>query len=79
MREYEAGNSKNTVLFVKYFQSLNKGARILIFWEGASYHKYGEMRDDLNLVNQDLKKSEWLIICELFAQPCTRTKPCKNI
>ena len=34
VREYEAGNSKNTVLFVKYLQSLNKGARILTFWEG---------------------------------------------
>jgi hypothetical protein len=39
VREYEAGNSKNTVLFVKYLKSLNKGARILIFWDGASYHK----------------------------------------
>jgi putative transposase len=34
VREYGAGNSANTVLFVKYLQSLNKGARILIFWDG---------------------------------------------
>jgi transposase len=67
VREYEAGNSKNTVLFVKYLQNLNKGARILIFWDGASYHKYAEMREYLGLVNQGLEKSEWLIICELFA------------
>jgi putative transposase len=58
VREYGTGNSENTVLFVKYLQSLNIGARILIFWDGASYHKYGEMRDDLSLVNQDLAKSE---------------------
>jgi hypothetical protein len=54
-------------LFVKYLQNLNKVARILIFWDGASYHKYAEMRDYLGQVNQDLKKSEWLIICELLA------------
>jgi putative transposase len=71
VQEYGAGNSANTVLFVKYLQSLNKGARILIFWDGASYHRYGEMRDYLGKVNQNLEKSEWLIICELFAQPCT--------
>jgi len=53
--EYGTGNSENTVLFVKYLQSLNIGARILIFWEGASYHKYGEMRDYLSLVNQDAR------------------------
>jgi hypothetical protein len=78
VREYEAGNSKNTVLFVKYLQSLNKGARILIFWDGATYHKYGEMRDDLGLVNQDLEKSEWLIICELFTPNSLLAKPCRR-
>ena len=56
VREYEAGNSKNTVVFVKYLQSLNKGARILIFWDGASYDIYGEMRDYLGPVNQDARK-----------------------
>lgn len=56
LREYEAGNSKNIVAFVKSLQNLNKEAKILIFWDGASYHKYGEMRDDLGLVNQDARK-----------------------
>ena len=56
VQEYEAGNSKNTVSFVKYLQNLNKGAKILIFWDGASYHKYEEMRDYLGLVNQDARK-----------------------
>ena len=50
VQEYEAGNSKNTVLFVKYLQNLNKGARILIFWDGASYHKYAEMREYLGVL-----------------------------
>ena len=79
VREYEAGDSKNTVLFVKYLQNLNKGARILIFWDGASYHKYGEMRDYLNEVNQDLPKSEWLIICELFAPNAPEQNPVEDI
>jgi putative transposase len=78
VREYEAGNSKNTVAFVKYLQNLNKGAKILIFWDGASYHKYGEMRDDLCLVNQNLEKYEWLIICELFALNALLAKPSRR-
>jgi hypothetical protein len=56
VQQYRAGNSANTVLFVKYLQSLNKGARILISWDGANYHKYGEMRDALDKVNQDARK-----------------------
>ena len=80
VQEYETGISKNTVLFVKYLPSLNKKARILIiFWDGASYHKYGEMRDYLSLVNQDLKKSEWLIICELFAPNAPEQNPVEDI
>jgi putative transposase len=39
----------------------------LIFWDGASYHKYGEMRDYLARLIKRREKSEWLIICELFA------------
>ena len=78
VREYEAGISKNTVAFVKFLQNLNKGAKILIFWDGASYHKYGEMRDDLCLVNQNLEKSEGLIICELFAPNALLAKPCRR-
>ena len=41
---------------LKYLQKLNKVAKILIFWDGASYHKYAEMRDYLCLVNQDARK-----------------------
>lgn len=79
VREYGTGNSENTVLFVKHLQSLNIGARILIFWDGASYHKYGEMRDYLSLVNQDLEKSEWPIICELFAPNAPEQNPVEDI
>jgi transposase len=66
-------------LFVKYLQSLNKGAKILRFWDGASYHKYGEMRDYLGKVNQDLEKSEWLIICEVFAPNAPEQNPVEDI
>ena len=79
VREYGTGNSENTVLFIKYLQSLNIGARTLIFWDGASYHKYGEMRDYLSLVNQDLEISEWLIICELFAPNAPEQNPIEDI
>jgi transposase len=66
-------------LFVKYLHNLKKEARILIFWDGASYHKYAEMRDYLGQVNQDLKKSEWLIICELFCPNAPEQNPVEDI
>jgi len=79
VQAYEAGNSVNTVLFVKYLQDLNSDAKILIFWDGASYHKYAEMRDYLGQVNQDLERAEWLITCELFAPNAPEQNPVEDI
>ncbi len=36
---YDSGNSENTVRFLKSLQSQNPGSRILVIWDGASYHK----------------------------------------
>jgi putative transposase len=79
VQAYGAGNSENTVLFVKYLQDLNPGARILIFWDGASYHKYANMQDYLVEVNQGLDKSGWLITCELFSPNATEQNPVEDI
>ena len=76
---YGKGNSENTVLFLKYLQDLNLGTRTLIFWDGASYHKYAEMRDYLGEVNQGVEKSKWQIICELFAPNAPEQNPVEDI
>ncbi|NEO82286.1 MAG: hypothetical protein F6J99_41450 [Moorea sp. SIO4G3] len=54
VRDYKQGNSQNTVLFLKFLRKLNPGSRLLIIWDGASYHKYKEMKEYLREVNQDL-------------------------
>ncbi|MEG4873135.1 hypothetical protein QUA89_30535 [Microcoleus sp. F10-B4] len=37
------------------------------------------MGDYINLVNQEFKKSEWLIICELFAPNAPEQNPVADI
>ena len=44
-KKYERGNSKNTIDFIKYLLSENKGSRIAIIWDGASYHRSEEIRE----------------------------------
>jgi hypothetical protein len=77
VRDDGTGNSENTVLFVKYLQSLNIGARILIFWDGQVIINM-ERRNYLSLVNQDLEISEWSIMYELFAPNALLAKPCRR-
>jgi putative transposase len=79
VQRYEAGNSENTVLFLKYLQSLNEDARMLIIWDGASYHRFGETRKYLSEINQDLERSEWRITCELFAPHAPEQNPVEDI
>lgn len=76
---YGAGNSENTVLFIKYLQALNPGTRTLILWDGASYHKYGAIPGYLSEVNQNLERSNWRITCELFAPHAPEQNPVEDI
>jgi hypothetical protein len=58
------------VNFIKYLQYKYRGRRIILIWDGASYHKYGELRDFLSTVNGDKEPENWSITCILFAPIC---------
>jgi putative transposase len=66
-REYASANSENTVAFLKDLQSKNPAARHLIIWDGASYHRYKEMKAYLEEINLGKEKDEWPLTCILFA------------
>ena len=67
VKEYKTGNGENTVDFIKKLSQKNPNSRIIIFWDGASYHKGEEMQKFLAEINQDLNQKNWKITCELFA------------
>jgi len=67
LREYATANSENTVAFLKDLQSFNPKATHLIIWDGASYHKYKEMKAYLEEINQGKERNEWPLTCVLFA------------
>lgn len=79
LEAYPKGNSKNTVEFLKDLQQQYPGKRIVIIWDGASYHKYGEMPAYLAKVNQDLAEHEWKITCLLFAPNAPEQNPVEDI
>lgn len=79
VREYATANSENTVDFLKYLQCLNPEARHLIIWDGASYHKYKEMKAYLEEVNRGKQKDEWPLTCVLFAPNAPEQNPVEDI
>ena len=47
VQSHPSGDGKSTVKFIKYLQNKYKNRQIILIWDGASYHKYGEFRDFL--------------------------------
>ncbi len=57
----------------------NPDSRIIIFWDGASYHKGEEMPKFLAEINRDLNSEKWKITCELFAPYAPEENPIEAV
>jgi putative transposase len=76
---YSAGNGENTVEYMKFLQKQFKDKKLLVIWDGASYHRFSAMREYLQQINKDLQPSEWKITCELFAPNAPEQNPVEDI
>ena len=79
VQSYPSGAGKSTVKFIKYLQNKYKERKIILIWDGASYHKYGEFRDFLSSVNSDKEPKDWSITCILFAPNSPQQNPVEDI
>lgn len=79
IKAYDAGNSDNSVSFLKYLQDCSSNQRLLILWDGASYHRSQTVRDFLAQVNQGLSNSSWQLHCVRFAPNCPQQNPIEDV
>jgi transposase len=70
LKAYDAGNSENTIDYLRYLLTQSPNQRLLIFWDGASYHRSKAIRSFLAEINQDLPEEQWLVHCVRFAPNC---------
>ena len=76
---YSAGNGENTVDYVKKILKIYENKKIMILWDGASYHRFSAFRDYLSELNRDLPPEKWQITCELFAPNAPEQNPVEDI
>lgn len=62
-----AGNGESTVKFVENLQRKYPNQKIVLIWDGASYHRFGEFREYLTEVNQSKSPDNLEVTCILFA------------
>jgi len=73
------GNGENTVAHVECLRQLYPDTRLWIIWDGASYHRYAQMRDYLAEINAGLSEDQWLVTCTLLAPNAPQQNPVEDI
>lgn len=80
---YETGNGVNTVKFLEEIKALhtpeNSEQKILLIWDGASYHRGEEMKKFLTLQNHEKERKDWSIICERLPTYAPEENPVEGI
>jgi putative transposase len=76
---YPAGNGESTVKFVRNLQRRHQHKKIVLIWDGASYHRFGEFREYLAQVNQENSQGDLEITCILFAPNAPQQNPVEDV
>lgn len=79
LKRYSQGNTENTIKFVKYLIEQNRGAKLVIIWDGATYHYSQEFREYLKTVHQGKPKEQWLIRCIKLAPNAPEQNPIEDV
>jgi transposase len=75
----ETANGYWTTIFVEYLRQQYQGKRLILLWDGASYHRGVEMQEYLEAVNLKRSRDEWWVTCVLFAPNAPDQNPIEDV
>lgn len=67
VQAHKKGNTTGTIEYLQFLQAQWPEQRLLILWDGASYHRSQELQAFLAQVNEGLAPDNWQIHCVRFA------------
>ena len=80
VKAYSAGNEDNTIAFLQYLQFLfEPSTRLIIIWDGASYHRSALVREFLAQSNADLEEDGWKITGIRLAPNAPEQNPVEDV
>lgn len=79
VQEYSSGNGENIMAFIQYLQSQYPDKRIVVIWDGASYHRSEEVKQFLASVNDGYEPSQWPITCIRLAPNAPEQNPVEDV
>ena len=75
----EAGNGDQTVTFLKSLRRCFQGRRLVLLWDGASYHRSDLVKTYLRKLNGARPEEERLIQCIRFAPNAPEQNPMEDV
>lgn len=79
LKPFPAGNSQHTIAYLEWLRELYPGKKLLVLWDGASYHRDAQLQAFLAHVNAGLAPSEWLITLMSFAPNAPEQNPVEEV
>ena len=75
----ETANGYWTTIFVEYLRQQYPDKRLILLWDGASYHRGVEMQEYLEAVNLKRSRDDWLVTCVVFAPNAPEQNPMEDV
>lgn len=79
LQEFSSGNGENTVEYVKLLMRIYAGKKLLLLWDGATYHRDQKLKAFLAEVNCGREEKDWLVTCLPFAPNAPEQNPVEDI
>jgi transposase len=79
LKAFPAGKGEYTVAYLRWVRNRYPGKRIILVWDGASYHRGSQVKTLLAEVNAGLDEKEWALICLPFAPNAPDQNPVEDI
>jgi transposase len=79
LKAFAAGKGEGTVAYLRWLRNRYPGKRIILLWDGASYHRDTQVRALLAEVNAGLEEKDWQVTCLLFTPHAPDQNPVEDI
>ncbi len=79
LKAFPGGKGEYTVAYLRWLRGCYPGKRLILLWDGASYHRDTQVRALLAEVNQGLEEKDWTLICLPFAPNAPDQNPVEDI
>jgi transposase len=79
VQAHEKGNTECQIAYLNFLMEHYEHKRLLILWDGASYHRSHKLREFLSELNEGLPESQWRIHCVRFAPNQPKQNPIEDV